>query len=265
MNSITPHALNAAIGFINVSNPAMTWSTHKPETLSIVVPCYNEEATLEQLVKRVLNADTSGLGIELIIVDDCSQDRSFAIATQLAEMEPRIKAVRHSQNAGKGAALRTGFETAVGDIVIVQDADLEYDPDEYPILLGPIINGEAEVVYGSRFKNALPAGARYMRHTLANQFLTRLSNAFSGLQMTDMETCYKVFRRDVIGALSLRENRFGIEPEMTAKLGHLKPKIRFHEVAISYQGRSYEEGKKIGWKDGISAIRCIFQYGLLKG
>lgn len=265
MNSMTPQALSAAIGFINVSNAAMTWNTHKPETLSIVVPCYNEEATLEKLVKRVMACDTAGLGIELIIVDDCSSDGSFAIATQLAEMEPRIKAIRHSQNGGKGAALRTGFGAASGDIVMVQDADLEYDPNEYPRLLAPIINGDAEVVYGSRFKNELPAGAKYVRHTIANQLLTRLSNVFSGLQLSDMETCYKVFRRDVINAMDLRENRFGIEPEMTAKLGHLKPKVRVHEVAISYHGRSYEEGKKIGWMDGVSAVRCIVQYGLLKG
>ena len=233
-------------------------------TVSIVVPCYNESATLEKLVHRVMAADSSGLTIELVIVDDCSNDKSFEIASQLSELDPRIKAIRHAENTGKGGALRTGFANTSGDIVIVQDADLEYSPDDYPLLFDPILSGRADVVYGSRFKNELPADARYMRHVLANKFLTVLSNIFSGLRLTDMETCYKVFKGDVIRSLNLQENRFGIEPEMTAKIARHYPRPRIEEVGISYQGRTYEEGKKIGWKDGVSAIRCIVQYNLFK-
>ncbi|MDH3336004.1 MAG: glycosyltransferase family 2 protein [Rhodospirillaceae bacterium] len=233
-------------------------------TVSIVVPCYNEEATLEKLVRRVMAADSSGLDIELVIVDDCSKDRSFEIATQLAELDPRIKAIRHTANTGKGGALRTGFANTSGDIVMVQDADLEYSPDDYPLLFEPILNGRADVVYGSRFKNELPADARYMRHVIANKFLTILSNIFSGLRLTDMETCYKVFKGDIIRGLALQENRFGIEPEMTAKIAAHPARPMVEEVGISYQGRTYEEGKKIGWKDGVSAIRCIVRYNLFK-
>lgn len=237
-------------------------STSAISSVSIIVPCYNEQATLETLIGRVLGADTCGLKIELIIVDDCSSDKSFEIASQLAELEPRIKAVRHTVNAGKGAALKTGFKISTGDIVMVQDADLEYDPDEYPLLFAPILNGSADVIYGSRFKNELPPGAKYMRHVLANKFLTLLSNIFTGLKLSDMETCYKVFKGDVIRAIELTENRFGIEPEMTAKIAAHHPALLISEVAISYKGRTYEEGKKIGWKDGISAIRCIVEYNL---
>ena len=233
-------------------------------TVSIVVPCFNEEATLEKLVHRVMAADSSGLGIELVIVDDCSKDRSFEIASQLSELDPRIKAIRHSTNTGKGGALRTGFANTTGDIVMVQDADLEYSPSDYPLLFEPILNGRADVVYGSRFKNELPADARYMRHVIANKFLTVLSNIFSGLRLSDMETCYKVFKGDIIRGLCLQENRFGIEPEMTAKIARSRPTPRIEEVGISYQGRTYEEGKKIGWKDGVSAIRCIVRYNLFK-
>ena len=232
------------------------------KSVSIVVPCFNEEATLEKLIGRVLGADSSGLMVELIIVDDCSSDKSFEIASQLAELEPRIKAIRHSTNTGKGGALRTGFANSSGDIVIVQDADLEYDPDEYPLLFAPILNGSADVVYGSRFKNKLPADAKYISNVIANKFLTLLSNIFSGLRLTDMETCYKVFRGDIIRNIKLQENRFGIEPEITAKIAAHHPKLRVEEIGISYQGRTFEEGKKIGWKDGVSAIRCIVQYNL---
>lgn len=247
-----------------MSNKTSTNKKLPLTSVSIVVPCYNEEATLEKLVHRVLDANTSGLSIELVIVDDCSKDRSFEIASQLADLDARIKAIRHSINRGKGGALQTGFANSTGDIVIVQDADLEYDPADYPILFEPILYGRADVVYGSRFKNELPADARYMRHVIANKFLTVLSNIFSGLRLSDMETCYKVFKGDIIRALDLRENRFGIEPEMTAKIARHYPRPRIEEVAISYKGRTYEEGKKIGWKDGVSAIRCIMQYNLFK-
>ena len=235
------------------------------KSVSIVVPCFNEEATLEKLIRRVLDADSSNLAVELIIVDDCSSDRSFEIASQLAELEPRIKAIRHSANTGKGGALRTGFANSGGDIVMVQDADLEYDPDEYPSLFAPILNNEADVVYGSRFKNELPKGAKYISNVIANKFLTLLSNIFTGLRLTDMETCYKVFRGPIIRGLKLQENRFGIEPEMTAKIAAHRPKLRVKEIGISYKGRTFEEGKKIGWKDGVSAIRCIVQYNLFAG
>ncbi len=244
-------------------NPPAAASTIK--SVSIVVPCFNEEATLEKLIRRVLDADSSGLAIELIIVDDCSNDKSFEIASQLAELEPRIKAIRHGVNTGKGGALRTGFANSSGDIVIVQDADLEYDPAEYPSLFAPILNGSADVVYGSRFKNELPADAKYISNVIANKFLTLLSNIFTGLRLTDMETCYKVFRGSIIRGIKLQENRFGIEPEMTAKIAAHQPALRVEEIGISYKGRTFEEGKKIGWKDGVSAIRCIVQYNLFAG
>ena len=233
-------------------------------SVSIVVPCFNEEATLEKLVHRVLATNTFGLNVELVIVDDCSKDRSFEIASQLADLDPRVKAIRHSTNRGKGGALQTGFANTSGDIVIVQDADLEYDPSDYPILFEPIITGRADIVYGSRFKNELPPNARYRRHVVANKFLTMLSNVFTGLNLTDMETCYKVFKGNIVRGLDLKENRFGIEPEITAKISRHYPTPRIEEVGISYKGRTYEEGKKIGWKDGISAIRCIVQYNLFK-
>ena len=237
-------------------------ATDAIKSVSIIVPCFNEEATLEKLIRRVLDADSSGLTVELIIVDDCSSDKSFEIATQLSELEPRIKAIRHNANTGKGGALRTGFANSSGDIVIVQDADLEYDPDEYPLLFAPILNGKADVVYGSRFKNELPIDAKYTSNVIANKFLTLLSNIFNGLRLTDMETCYKVFRGPIIRGIKLQEDRFGIEPEMTAKIAAHQPKLRIEEIGISYQGRTFEEGKKIGWKDGVSAIRCIVQYNL---
>ncbi len=230
--------------------------------LSIIVPCYNEEATLARLVEKVLAADTSGLEVEMLIIDDGSVDNSLGVAQKLSENDARVRAIAQPFNQGKGAALRRGFAEATGDVVLVQDADLEYNPNEYPSLLAPIINAKADVVYGSRFKNALPEGAKYLRHTVANRFLSILSNLFTGLGTTDMETCYKVIRVDVLRRLKLTENRFGIEPEITARLARLSPQPRFTEVAISYQGRTYEEGKKIGWKDGVSAIRCIIQHGL---
>lgn len=231
--------------------------------LSIVIPCYNEAQTLAQLVERVGRADTAGLAMEMVIVDDCSADGSLAIAEDLAQSDDRIRVFHHAVNQGKGAALRTGFAAATGDLVIVQDADMEYDPNDYAKLLAPILAGEADVVYGSRFLERDATEAHYLIHGLANRFLTALSNLFTGLKLTDMETCYKLAPKALLDQITITENRFGIEPEITAKLARLKPKPRIREVAVSYVNRSYEDGKKIGWKDGISAIRCILKFNLL--
>ena len=230
--------------------------------LSVVVPCYNEEQTLAQVVAKVGAARTSGLTMEIVIVDDCSSDRSHAIAMDLAAADPRIQVFHHDVNQGKGAALRTGFASASGDLIVVQDADMEYDPADYEKLLAPILAGEADVVYGSRFLDRGATEAHYLIHGLANRFLTGLSNVLTGLKLTDMETCYKLVPKHLLDQITITENRFGIEPEITAKLAHMTPKPRVVEVAVSYVNRSYEEGKKIGWKDGVSAIRCILKFNL---
>jgi len=233
-------------------------------TVSVVVPCFNEEPTLEALVSRVLAADMCGLSLEVIIVDDTSCDRSFEIAQALANADSRVKAMRHDVNRGKGAAMRTGFAAATGDIVIVQDADLEYDPAEYPKLLQPILTGAADVVYGSRFRGGESHRVLFFWHSVANRLLTLLSNMLTDLNLTDMETCYKVFRRDVLAKITLEEDRFGFDPEITAKVSHLKPAPRIYEVGIRYAGRTYEEGKKIGWCDGIRVIISIIRYNLFR-
>ncbi|MDH5747897.1 MAG: glycosyltransferase family 2 protein [Rhodospirillales bacterium] len=232
------------------------------KTLSVVIPCYMEEATLEALVVRVLEADTRGLVLDIIIVDDGSPDASFTKARALAEAHGAVRAVRHEVNMGKGAALRTGFKMAEGDIVIIQDADLEYDPGEYPKLLQPILDGNADVVYGSRFRGGESTRVLYFWHSLGNRFLTLLSNMFTDLNLTDMETCYKVFRKEILDRVNVQENRFGFEPEITAKISRLRPRPRIYEVGISYTGRTYDEGKKIGWKDGVQAIYCILRYNI---
>jgi glycosyltransferase involved in cell wall biosynthesis len=198
-------------------------------------------------------------------VNDCSRDHTEESIQKYIESHPdlNIQYYKHEVNQGKGAALRTGIQKASGDIVIIQDADLEYDPEEYNILLKPILNGMADVVYGSRFMGGKPHRILFYWHSIGNRFLTRLSNMFTNLNLTDMETCYKMMRREIIQSIPLRENRFGFEPEITAKLSRIKG-IRIYEVGISYYGRTYEEGKKIGWKDGFRAIYCILKYGLLK-
>ena len=230
--------------------------------LSVVIPCYNEQNTLAEVIAKVTAAKTSGLAMEVIIIDDCSSDKSWEIAQNLATEDPRIRVFHHEVNRGKGAALRTGFAAASGDLIIVQDADMEYDPDDFEKLLKPILEDQADIVYGSRFLDQSATKVHYVLHGLANRFLTGLSNKLTGLKLTDMETCYKLVPKSLLDQITITENRFGIEPEITAKLVHLKPKPRFAEVAVSYNNRSYDEGKKIGWKDGISAIRCIIKFNL---
>jgi glycosyltransferase involved in cell wall biosynthesis len=221
------------------------------------MPVYNEEATLHRIVERVLARPEVG---ELVMVDDCSVDGTWGRMQELASTDARIRVFRHGINQGKGAALRTGFGEVKSPIVIIQDADLEYDPDDYPTLLAPILAGVADVVYGSRFLGVNGRRVLYYWHALGNGFLTQLSNMFTNLNLSDIETCYKMFRREVLQNITVTENRFGFEPEITAKVSKLR--IPIYEVAISYFGRTYDEGKKIGWKDGFRAIWCIFKYNL---
>lgn len=225
--------------------------------LSVVIPVYNEAATIRDLVRLVTDANT-GIEKELVLVDDCSTDGTGAVLKQLAAEHPEWLILFHSVNQGKGAALRTGFAAATGDIVIIQDADLEYDPREYPLLLGPILDGRADVVFGSRFLGGGPHRVCFFWHFIGNKLLTTLSNMMTNLNLTDMEVCYKVFRKEVLQGIALRENRFGFEVEITAKVA--RGRWRIYEVPISYYGRSYEEGKKITWRDGCRALWCICKY-----
>ena len=228
------------------------------------MPCYNEEATLAAAVERVLAADSLSLQKEIIVVDDGSRDLSAEVAAELATREPAVRVISHLENRGKGAALRTGFKEAQGDIILIQDADVEYSPSDYPKLLQPILDDRADVVYGSRFRGGAEGRILYFWHSVGNRFLTLLSNMFTNLTLSDMETGYKVFRREVIESISLQENRFGIEPEITAKIAKQKHWARIYEVGISYSGRTYAEGKKINWKDGVRAIYCIIRYNLFR-
>jgi len=227
--------------------------------LGVVIPVYNEERTLHLIVEKVLARPEVR---ELVMVNDCSKDGTWNTMQELAKTDDRIRIFSHEVNQGKGAALRTGFQHVSSDIVIIQDADLEYDPDEYPRLLAPILSGKADVVFGSRFLGSGMHRVLYYWHSIGNQFLTLLSNMFTNLNLTDMETCYKVFRREVLQKITIEENRFGFEPEITAKVARLR--VPLYEVSISYYGRTYEEGKKIGWKDGVRAIWCIFKYNVLR-
>lgn len=227
--------------------------------LSVVIPVYNEVSTIEVVVERVRAVP---IDKELIIVDDASTDGTLDKLSVIEQLDG-VRVVRHQQNQGKGAALRDGFRHATQEIVLVQDADLEYDPHDYPRLIQPILDGKADVVYGSRFVGGSSHRVLYFWHSMGNRFLTLLSNMCTNLNLTDMETCYKVFRREVIQQITIEENRFGFEPEITAKIVKI-PEVRVYEVGISYAGRTYQEGKKIGWRDGLSAIWCILKYNMLR-
>ena len=227
--------------------------------LSVIIPVYNEEKTLGVILETVLKQP---LVAELICVDDCSADGAVAIMERYAAIDSRVRVLRHAVNRGKGAAIRTGIAEATAPIVIIQDADLEYDPEEYPRLVAPIVEGRADVVFGSRFIGSEEHRVLYFWHSIGNRFLTLASNMFTNLNLTDMETCYKTFRREIIQAVTIEENRFGFEPEITAKVARMNARI--YEVAISYHGRTYAEGKKIGTRDGLKAIWCILKYNLFR-
>ncbi len=224
--------------------------------LSVIIPCFNEEKTIINILNAVKNSGIQDQ--EIIVVDDNSIDGTKEILKSLKDKQ--IKVFFHSSNKGKGAALRPGFKEATGDICIVQDADLEYDPKEFSFMIEPILMNKADVVFGSRFQSGRPHRVVYFWHRVGNGFLTLLSNIFTDLNLSDMETCYKAFRTEIIKSIEIEENRFGFEPEITAKISKLK--LRIYEIGISYYGRTYEEGKKIGWKDGIRAIYCILKYNL---
>ena len=253
----------AALGAIR-STSAVTDAQHppavRPARLSVIIPCYNEEKTLEACVDNVLAIQDDTLQLELIVVDDCSTDKSADVAEGLALRTPGLVFLRHDRNQGKGAALRTGIARATGDFVAIQDADREYDPMDLKRLLGPLQNGDADVVFGSRFLSSGYHRVLYFWHSLGNRFLTLLSNMLTDLNLTDMETCYKVFRREIIQSIRIEENRFGFEPEVVAKIAQMR--LRVYEMGISYRGRTYAEGKKIGMKDGWRALYCILKYNL---
>lgn len=232
--------------------------------LSIVIPAFNEEKTIISILEKVRNCRLpDGIEKEIIVIDDCSKDSTASLVREYREKYPEvnIKLIVHAENRGKGAAIRNGIRLAEGDYLIIQDADLEYDPDEYTEMLQPVLNGVADVVYGSRFMGGKPHRILFFWHSIGNRFLTFISNMFTNLNLTDMETCYKLFRMEIIKSIQLKEDRFGFEPEVTAKVSRI-PGIRIYEIGISYYGRQYQEGKKINWKDGLRALYCILKYNL---
>jgi glycosyltransferase involved in cell wall biosynthesis len=227
-------------------------------TLSVIIPAYNEQATILKLIERVRAVPIEK---EIVIVDDCSRDGTSEVLKSI-EGTPGLRVIRHEVNKGKGAALRTGIRASCGEIVIIQDADLEYNPNEYARLIEPIQSGVADVVYGSRFSGGDRRRVLYFWHSIGNRVLTLCSNVFTNINLSDMETCYKIFRGEIIRSIEIEEDRFGFEPEITAKVA--RRRCRIYEIGISYEGRTYEEGKKIGWKDGVAALWCIFKYNVLK-
>ena len=232
--------------------------------LSVIIPAYNEEKTISAILEKVRSVELiGGVEKEIIVVNDCSKDRTEEVAQTYIAANPglNIRYVRHERNAGKGAAIHTGIKTSTGDFIIVQDADLEYDPSEFNVLLKPMLDGFADIVFGSRFMGGNAHRILFFWHSIGNYMLTFLSNMFNNLNLTDMETCYKLFRSEYLKQIQLKEKRFGFEPEVTAKVAKI-PRIRIYEVGISYYGRTYEEGKKINWKDGLRALYCIIKYGL---
>ena len=233
-----------------------------PVTLSVVIPCFNEQRTVQKCIERVLDIESNELKLEIICVDDCSTDDSYRILTSLAGQHKQLKILQHTRNRGKGAALKTGLREVTGEIVAIQDADLEYNPQDLKRLIQPILSDEADVILGSRFASTGTHRVLYFWHSLGNKWLTLLSNMFTDLNLTDMECGYKIFRRELIEQISIQESRFGVEPELVAKIAHLRPRI--FEVGISYAGRTYAEGKKIGFKDGLRALYCIFHYNAPK-
>jgi dolichol-phosphate mannosyltransferase len=253
---------DAGTGQTRINASVHKGNPDRPIFLSVIVPCYNEEETIAPCVEKVFEIEDDSLQLELIIVNDCSTDRSLEVANGLKQRYPRIEVFHHSRNQGKGAALRTGIARATGDFVAIQDADLEYSPADLKRLVVPLAEGDADVVFGSRFLSTGSHRVLYFWHSMGNQFLTFLSNMLTDLNLTDMETCYKVFRREVIQSIEIEENRFGFEPEVVAKVA--QKRLRIYELGISYSGRTYAEGKKIGMKDGWRALYCILKYNLHK-